>query len=199
MARKPLIFPTTETDSIRETMNSPFLYEIGDPSYIPGYGDTIRANDIQNGRLSREEKETLYQQVGAAPGVLPVDFKWVRVSAPGGGQSYSADVDAAEYRRRGYRPCKVADFARLTELYGYQLPPAARIAEDGSIRREDTELFFVDGDRARAYDAWIAQQNELLEKPADVAGRDSHVRINVEEEKRRTFTQQSAVDPAFET
>ena len=183
--KKPLLFPTSETDSVRVVMEQPFLYEERDSTYIPGYTEEQMAADVKNGKLSREEKEKLYEQIGKEPIDSPVSFKWVRTTAPGGGPSHRADIDASEFLRQGYRRVTVAEFDKMAAQYGYGRPPAARIAEDGSICREDTQLWVSNGDQARAILAYQHAKAAEAENPRPVAGRESAVKIGVVEEKRR--------------
>lgn len=183
--KKPLLFPTTETDSVRVVMDTPFLYEERDSTYIPGYTEEQMANDVKNGRLSKEEKEKLYEQIGKRPIDSPVSFKWVRTTAPGGGPSHRADIEASEFLRQGYRRVTKAEFDKFSAEYGYALPPAGRIAEDGSICREDTQLWVSSGDQARAILAYQHAKAAEAENPKPIAGRESAVKIGVVEEKRR--------------
>ena len=50
-----------------------------------------------------------------------------------------------KYLRDGYRPATVDDLRSV----GFGLPVAGEVLPDGSIRREDTRLYIVDGDKAR--------------------------------------------------
>jgi hypothetical protein len=84
-----------------------------------------------------------------------------------------------QYRRDGYRPATVEDLNRL----GFGMPVAAQILPDGSIQREDTALFIVDGDRARKNEAERLQRNREVDDLQDEKGQHGQDIWKVEEER----------------
>jgi hypothetical protein len=65
------------------------------------------------------------------------------------------------YLRQGYRPATTEDLEEL----GFGLPVTAEVTSDGQIRREDTLLFIVDGERAKELEA----ERDAAAKEADSA------------------------------
>jgi hypothetical protein len=167
---KPLLFADERTDAERF---DPRLHRGHlDPSRIPGYSEIVQANDIAKAddlifreRNAGRTKEHFYKQIGASPQPLPVEFMWLRVSGPRGLESPSAMRDLDRYEHaEGFRLASRADL----ENHGYGFPPAAREAEDGTIRRgPDVALYVRSGEVARMWEAAkIADQAELAGAPA---------------------------------
>lgn len=139
-----------------------------DPGRISGYAETVQANDIakaddlifRNQNLGKT-KEDLYKQIGARPAELPVEFKWLRISGPGGGESPNAHRELDGYRNKeGFGLATQDDLDR----YGYGFPEDARKAEDGTIRRgPDVALYVRDGEVARMWDKFRDEQTALME------------------------------------
>lgn len=146
MAKKPLLFGVQTNDSEVKHFADEYAYENFDPSYVPGYGEQQKANDIATSQqLTTAQKAAYYQRYGKQPGQMPAELMWVRVSGVNGAHSTNAAITATEYRRKGYRQATVADL----EKHGWGMPPTAHVEADGSIRREDVALWIVDGERAR--------------------------------------------------
>lgn len=183
-SKKPILWGTATTDTEAVAgIEGTFLYEERDPSYVPGHGEIVMANDIAKGDLPESEKQKYYARFGASPQQLPADLCWVRTTGINGARSYTADVSAAEYRRLGYRPCKVEDLESL----GWGIPPTAHVEADGTIRREDTALWIIDGARARALEQYRARVNAEFHA---VRGKnaDDGTPISVKQETRETLS-----------
>ena len=97
MTGKPLLFPE---DYDRKRFD-PKNVKSSEPDRIEGWTEIRKANDIakaddllfreaHNGAAVIKTKEDAYKVVGAKPQELPVDFKWLRVTGPGGAHSPSA-------------------------------------------------------------------------------------------------------------
>jgi hypothetical protein len=189
---KPAIFAdyVSDDDIAAELSNLDSL----DPSRIPGYHEIVQANEIAAAdQLTWDNqyagtgitKEKIYKLIGARPQELPVNFVWLRVAGPDGGNSYSADADRMWWTERGYRPATLEDITR----HGWRMPPAAH-ESGGMIRRLDTALFVVDGRRARAIEKRRADQAAQAENRDDseTVGKATGVPISHESE-RGTFTE----------
>lgn len=146
---KPTLWGDTVTENERNHYLDEFAWTHFTPGWVPGYDEYVKANEIEGNRtLTRAAKDKLLKDLGVQPKKLPIRVTWVRVAAPDGGRSYNAQIDLASWRRRGYRPANLA----ILEAAGMKLPPTAFVDADGTIRREDTALWFVDEERAAAYD-----------------------------------------------
>ena len=119
------------------------------PDYIPGYSERVMANDLESSTvLTTTIKEKYYRRdFGLGPGVIPVEFKWVRVTGPTGDESYSATQDRYEYVKRGYIAVEVDsedDFVKQFKHAGITgFPPAAHISADRTVRHRDSALYYV--------------------------------------------------------
>lgn len=100
-------------------------------------------------KLNEADKQEYYKkEFGVGPNVLPVEFKWVRVSGPQGNPTDSAREDTFNYRRMGYKPVIVEAEADFKTQFGFGFPPVAHIGADGMIRHRDSALFYVDRETA---------------------------------------------------
>lgn len=179
-SKRPILWgnQTTDTEAVAG-IEGTFLFEERDPSYVPGHGEIVMANDIAKGHLPEHEKRRYYERFGTGPKALPMDLAWVRVSGVDGNRSYNADISAADWRRKGYRPATLDDLKKQ----GWEVPPTAHVEADGTIRREDVALWIVDGDRARALEAYQARVNAEFHA---IQAREAHdgTPISVAEERR---------------
>ena len=169
---KPLIFP--ENYDIKKF--DPNNRGIVDPSRIGGYDKQVMANDLdkadvyefhkahESGKKIRT-KEDAFRAIGAHPKPLPVEFKWLRVSGPGGAYSASATAEVDVYSAdQGFIPCTKERFDNVAKEYGYTLESNAWVAEDGTIRRGyDVALFYRSGDVARAWEKALAAETAKRE------------------------------------
>jgi hypothetical protein len=157
---KPFIFTDEASDIERyNEANIDSMLGAFDSSYIPGYSETVQANAIaetdnldfsnahRNAVSGARTKEDWYKKIGAKPQPLPVYFIWLRTAGVSGDRSYSADVEVANYTRRGWRLATEDDLGR----HGFGWPPAAQKAADGQIRRLDTALFVIDAGLENRY------------------------------------------------
>jgi len=185
---KPVIFSDDRTDA--ERFDPRKSRGSLDPSRIPGYAEIVRANDLNKAddlefrsRNAGRTKEDYFKLIGAQPQDLPVQFAWLRVSGPGGADSLSAqrEVDRAK-NEEGFRLATV----EVLEKYGYGFPPTARRAEDGTIRRgADTALFYRDGEVARRWERYYAEETarrEGVSLPATFSDGDYRTETFVDEE-----------------
>lgn len=185
-SQKPMVFatPSSKQDEVieeiasgeyRDSVIKPFY----DPSSVPGHAELVMARDIEKGRnLPERVKQSYYHRFGTEPKPLPAELRWIRETGPDGRRSYNADVSKMQYLRDGYRPASVDDLRRV----GYGLPVAAEVLPDGSIRREDTRLYIVDGVRARELEQ---QANEAAGyQPERAAQHPGDVWLAVEERER---------------
>lgn len=127
--RKPLLFGENPFEDLR--VDGMDLPDTVDASYVPGYSDVRRLNELR-----RVKGEPLLPQKGRA--------QWVRITRKSGDFVNESDEGMTEWMRLGYRACGLDDLQRL----GWGMPPAATVGPDGLIRRGDAALFFVDADRA---------------------------------------------------
>ena len=165
-SKKPMVFSDDRTAV--EKFDPRVHQGAVDPGRISGYAEIVQANDIakaddlifRNQNLGRT-KEDLYKQIGARPQDLPVEFKWLRISGPGGAESPSAHRELDGYQNReGFGLATQADLDR----YGYGFPADARRTEDGTIRRgPDVALYVRDGEVARNWDKFRDEQTALME------------------------------------
>jgi hypothetical protein len=145
-SEKPVLWGNNTTDSAQIHEEDNYAWEHFTPGYTPGYSEVVKVNQLaQSTVLTTAQKEKLYKELRARPRELPMRLKWVRVSGPDGGRSYNANVDLATWRRLGYRPCTIDVLTNA----GMKVPPTAHVETDGTIRREDVALWYVDAARAR--------------------------------------------------
>lgn len=143
MSKKPLLWNDPATD---ESLLPRRLRQKLGADYIPGYSEIVFANDLSTSQqLSEADKQEYYKkEFGVGPNVLPVEFKWVRVSGPQGQPTDSAREDTFNYRRMGYKPVNVETEEDFKAQFGFGFPPVAHIGADGMIRHRDSALFYVD-------------------------------------------------------
>ena len=132
MPRKPLLFADSyfDDDRIDDMLAAEERGE--DPSYIGGYSEMKRDNEI---RASKGQKRIPHAR-----------YQWVRCSRRNGTTVSEADEQMMEYRKLGYRAAGVEDLENDPVVKG--LPPAATVGPDGLIRRGDLALFVVGDKRA---------------------------------------------------
>lgn len=164
-SKKPAIFADTRSDAERfdPTLHRGHL----DPSRIPGYSESVMANDIAKSdalafRSANQgvTHEDMYRQIGAAPAVLDVEFQWLPITNAEGTTSSHVYRQLDKYiNQEGFRLATREDL----ESRGYGFPPTAREAEDGTIRRgPDVALYVRSGEVARKWETFkFAQQAEL--------------------------------------
>ena len=147
MSKKPLLWNEPEAD---ESLLPRRLRQKLGADYIPGYSEIVFANDLSTSKhLTEPEKQEYYKkEFGVGPNVLPVEFKWVRVSGPQGQPTDSAREDTFNYRRMGFKPVTVETEGDFKTQFGFGFPPVAHIGADGMVRHRDSALFYVDRETA---------------------------------------------------
>lgn len=170
MIEEPLLWGD-ESNEVEKFDSERDLVEGGfDTSYIGGYSELQKAKDIakaDEATLSESIKRKYYKRFGTEPYKSKYEFAWPRVSSPSGDDSHTANRDLIAWYQQGYTPVTVnpeqtldKQKAEFRKKYGYDFPRAARVAPDGTIRRLDTALFVVDGERARRNEARQRAKNE---------------------------------------
>jgi hypothetical protein len=165
MSDKPLLFESEDLlgEDVIEELS---LYGSPDPSYIPGYSEIIRARDIAKGEtyinakgqrigLTETEKEVEYRKIGAGPVETPYEFTWQAVSGPGNEPNPHVGRARMFAEMEGWKLITVKSKQDFIEKFGENIanfgwPPAADLDADGTIRRGDVALAFVDNRRAKA-------------------------------------------------
>lgn len=190
-ASKPLLFGTTKSDTETFHESNAYAWEHMSPGWVPGYDEHIKANAIAaNPHLSRARKEQMLADLGAAPKQLSARVAWVRTRGVDGSRSYNASIDQSAWRRKGYRPASLDDLTAA----GFSIPDTAHLEADGSVRREDCDLWIVDESRARAFDKAQAEFNADFHAFRPAETRDSDVPyIDVLEEHRESITDLSTL------
>lgn len=127
--QKPLLYGDGVLDAKALEDIATFEDQGFDYSYVPGYSEQRRMNEhaIRDG-MKPLQIDKLFWARAARPDGSNVDYR-----------------EAVTVSRLGYRACTLDDLRER----GWGMPPAAHVAADGSIRREDTVLAIVDNDRAR--------------------------------------------------
>lgn len=189
--RKPLLFGTDYGQEIERLLSSSEEMQ-NDPGWIPGYSEQLRANEIagidntlENFTTDRRMKnrdgvqlrEAYLRQYGE-PKPLPGRFKWVRVAGMDGTENNNVRTDLRPYWIDGYRPAT----EEMLKSLGYGKPPAAEVAADGTLRRGDVALMFVDEKGARAIDQRKARENAEREHGAIADG------ISIERKRETNHT-----------
>ena len=148
---KPLLFgdATLDADRIEEIRAQD---DIGwDRSYVPGYSETRRANELR----VRDGKKPIPQD----------RLQWIRLNHTDGKEM--GDRDMLGWAMQGYQFITMAEL----EARGFGMPPTAYIDTQGRIRREDLALAFVDNtqaqkNKARQEAEKLATQNSKLQAPS---------------------------------
>ncbi len=172
LTEKPVLFADSRTDA--EKFDPRQHRGTLDPTRIPGYAEIVQANDIAkaDSLIFREQnlgktKEDLYRQIGAQPQELPVEFKWLRISGPGGGESHNALRELDGYiTQEGFTMVQNTAFdpGEVFANLGYGFPSTGRKGEDGSIRwGPDVALFVRDGKVARNWEKFYADETSRME------------------------------------
>lgn len=149
--RKPLLFAENPFDDGR-TPAAGTLESEWDGSYVPGYSEAKRENDIRKAK-------------GQEPVPIPKLY-WARVTGSDGEYVNQTDEGMFQTLRLGFKAMGVEDLER----YGYGLPPMAKVTEDGLISRGDLALFYVSPERAeqnREKQKRIKQNSKALQAPED--------------------------------
>lgn len=179
MAKKPLILADEHTPDERFLESDTYVFEEHDSSYIPGYSEVVKANDLSTSRrMTSDEKDRYYERWGTGPRRLPIQFVWLRVSNAAGGASHSAAIDRMTYTQAGFTMCRKEDFESLMDQYPDLLrgrpweEGSAVLEADGTIRRLDSALFvaLTDDPRYKAWQRRRAEEKARFEIPAEPTG-----------------------------
>lgn len=137
-SQKPLLFGNAMFDATALEDIEKFEGESFDWSYVPGYSEQRKINElrVRDGKKPIEMDKLYWPRASRIDGTN-VDYR-----------------EAVTVSRLGYRACTVEDLKER----GWGMPPAAHVAADGTIRREDTVLAIVDSDRAAKN---LKKQNEI--------------------------------------
>lgn len=125
MGSKPLLTTAVNVKGDRGTRSNRGQWT--DASYLPVYSEAKAENERRAGRGQRANS-------------IP-SFIWARTQNISGQDSFT---DMMEYTMKGYLPVTEEVLAR----YGYGVPPSATKMPDGTYRRQDTALFYVDAETA---------------------------------------------------
>jgi hypothetical protein len=173
MAKKPLILADDTPSVMKRPYNDEHLWEDHDSSYIPGYAEVVKANDLDTSiTLSAKDKEPYFKRWGTGPRKLPFMFVFLRMTNAAGGVSHSAAIDRMAYQQAGFNICTKDDYLALMEQYPEILTGtpweagSAVLEPDGTIRRLDSALFVVMTDNPR-YIAWQRRRAEDLARTED--------------------------------
>ena len=140
-----------------------------DPMFIDGWTQVKKANAIaavddllwaEQHRSTGLKKEDVYTTIGARPQPVPLEFQAIRVRAMDGTTNANISRDKAEYDRWKYEPAKWPDHF---QPHGYGQPLGYTVHADGTLHRDDLQLFVVDARAARAREASIARRVAELE------------------------------------
>ena len=138
---KPLLLGDATFDAQRmEDIES--IHANWDNSYVPGYSEARQRNE-------------LLQRDGKKPVPIP-RAQWVPIGNVKGGAIDRRAI--LPYARLGYQWTTTDDLESL----GWGMPPTAYVAEDGTIRREDTALAHVSAERAAYNAAKQKRENEVF-------------------------------------
>lgn len=134
-------------------------------SYIPGYTEQQEANDLSKAKqfasggeihgLSDADKKDYYERFGTDPEPLPYAFKAVRTSDHRGEENITVTQNVWNFRRQGWVPAKADDFKEGGKFHklGWEMPPGFRETPDGTLRRMDTTLYYIEGEKYRRIEA----------------------------------------------
>ena len=188
---KPLIFADDDA-----TRFSPDNVRHADPSRIPGYSEVVQANDVAKAdelrfrtqHAGKLKQEDVYKSIGADPKALDVEYQWLRITGPGGGDSYTANVELDKAVQQGFRKANRS----VLEHFGHGFPPAAHEEADGTIRRMDVALYYRSGEVARKWERYYAEESAKREGARTESFRDGAFSAPVvETERSREFVELS--------
>jgi hypothetical protein len=134
-----------------------------DSSYVPGFSDQRAMNEV-------------LEHQGRKPVEMPANVAWARAT---GEQDYRGLID---WRRQGYEILKVDPETETCEnlrKHGWDLPPAAQVMPDGTIRRDDVLLVYCPGDKHREN---IERHEQKRDSRQGISSRDG---IEMETEESR--------------
>jgi hypothetical protein len=152
---KPLMFGDATLDAQRLDL----LPAEEDNSYVPGYSEQRRANEVLVSK-------------GKDPVPIP-RLQWIPTGTWTGDAAPTRDT--MQYYKLGYRFVSKDDLDR----WNFEMPPAAHVAADGTIRREDLGLAAVDWDTHQANAAKLHALTKKLEDTPMIDNPDIDLKENV--------------------
>lgn len=192
---KPLILTdyARQTDDEVEALiaKNRQLEDSFDPMFIDGYTQVMQANAIAAAdnldwankyEKTGITKRSVYETIQAQPHELPLHFTAIRVSGMDGTHNANVSRDMAEYTRWGYEPAKVE--VHFTPN-GWKPPLGYTVQSDGTLRRDDLQLFVVDARAEKARLELLARRAAEAESPAVKLERQSNVEFEGTSERRR--------------
>lgn len=190
MARKPLLFDTELSVPTERALQTEEMARAADnPNYIPGYTENEVAQSLaqaEYGSMAYQQREHQFRRLGIDQvRENPIHIKPVRVSGLDGRMNENVLLDQMQYRKDGYRPMTRADL----EAHGIAMPPLYHEAPDGTIRRGDVALWFVDAQRAKEIRAnKIALTKERETGAVETVGNETGVQIDIEVSRDPNFS-----------
>lgn len=162
-----------------------------DPMFIDGYTQVQKANAISGAdeidwaikyKDTNIKKSDVYNTIGAQPRELPLHFTAIRVTGMDGTHNANVSRDMAEYSRWGYEPAKVD--IHFTP-HGWKPPLGYTVQSDGTLRRDDLQLFVVDARAEKARLELLARRTAEAENPQVKLDRQSGSEFEGSAERRR--------------
>jgi hypothetical protein len=162
-----------------------------DPMYIAGYTEVLKANSIKEADsldwANKYEKTNLtkskvYDIIGAQPHEIPLRFTAIRVVGMDGTHNANVSRDLAEYTRWGYKPATVQDHFRP---HGFTPPLGYTVQTDGTLRRDDLQLFVVDARAEKARLELLARRAQEAEAPSVKLEKETRMEFEGTTERRR--------------
>ena len=152
-SKKRELIPTVKTAYGPVVEDDAFYEESGhggDITYVPGYSDMRKARDIALAK-------------GKAPQALPVRLQWARNARVSGEPDSTKQW---EYQSQKYRPVTESD---IGQDWLKEMPPAATVGPDNSIRMQDMTLMVCDARDAARNAAKV--QRETARQSAGIGGK----------------------------
>lgn len=186
---KPLLFSPDTADETERAVNAMDMSRVAEnPNWIPGYSEYVIANELSKaeyGSMSYQQRALRYRDLGVdGPKELPVHIKGLRVAGLDGATNDNVAIDLAQYQADGYRPMRVEDLER----YGMKMPPLYHVAADGTIRRGDVALHFVDAEGAKRVRDRKDAETKDRETGSNTVGATSGVPIHVEMQRDPNYS-----------
>lgn len=190
--KKPLLWDTELVDDTIADLDTisanDYARAAEDPNWIPGYSEHVRANALakaEYGSMAYQQRRYQMQQLGVGElKPLPIEITTVRIATLDGKTNDNISLDMARYRADGYQFVTPA----VLERYGMRMPPLYSIAADGTIRRGDSALMYVDAQRAKLNDEIKLAETRARESTSSTVGQSTGVHIDVEVERDDNFT-----------
>lgn len=159
----PLVATNIRTE-FGDVVEDASFYDVGgadrDLTYIPGFSDMRRANDLERAAVASGAKPK--HEAHIQP--LPVNMRWTRTVSPRGAPDGRKQLSTANL---GYKAVHKDEIGKHPWLKA--LPPGATINADGTIQKGDTQLMICDGKTAARNVARRQLQTQRLTDEAKAA------------------------------